>query len=159
MKNATITYGDESALDKRDHTIGDLLMRKSTVLAGVLARLLRGGSPLTAWDGVEEFRTLHLDAAIRTLKKKYGWPIESVEIPTYKPDGLIFFVTGYKLPQAAIDQAYKNTRVGNWIEEVRVEQVRKRAIDDANAAACESLRLISGLAPIFRNVARCPYRR
>jgi hypothetical protein len=156
MKNAPITYGNESALDKREYTIGDLLMRKSTVLAGVLARLLQRGGPLTAWDGVEEFRTLHLDAAIRTLKKKYGWPIESVEIPTYKPNGTIYYVTGYVLPQAAVDQAYKNKYLGGWLEEVKVEQVRKRAIDDAKAAALDFYRLTTG-HPAFHNIAQYLY--
>jgi hypothetical protein len=137
-----------------------LFMRKDTILAAVLVHLLQGGRPLTAWDGAAEFGTLNLGATIGTLRNKYGWPIESVEVPMYKPDGLIFYVVGYQLPQVAIDQAhYEKKHLARWVEHVKVEQVRKREIDKANAAARESLRLSGGLADHFSNVAPCPYRR
>jgi hypothetical protein len=137
-----------------------LLKRKDTILAAVLARLLQGGSPLTTWDAVKEFGTLNLGTTIGTLKNKYGWAIESVEIPMYKRSGLIFYVTGYQLPQTAIDYAHDETEHWvNWIEDVKVEQIRKRAIDKANAAARDSYRRIGNYADAFSNVARCPYRR
>lgn len=141
MKNTPITYISERAKEKSKYAHGVLLMRNTTILAGVLARLLEGGMPLTVWEGVDAFRTTRLTSAIRTLKKKYGWPIESIEFPTFVPDG-IFYVRGYKLSQAAIDHAYQNLDAGSWIERVNVAQVRKRAINEAKAAALNSYRFI-----------------
>jgi len=140
MKNARTTNSNASAQDKREYTIDFIPRRMATILAGVLARLLEGGRPLTTWDGVEEFRTLHLDAAIRTLKKKYQWPIQSIDIPTRMPDGTIFYVTGYKLPQVAIDYAYSRLGAHSWIRAVKVAQARKRARDCAKAAALDFYR-------------------
>lgn len=141
MKNTPITYINERAKEMSKYAHGVLLMRNSTILAGVLARLLEGGMPLTVWEGVDAFRTTGLTSAIRTLKKKYGWPIESIVFPTFMPDG-IFYVKGYKLPQAAIDHAYQNLDADFWIEMVKVEQVRKRAINEVKAAALNSYRFI-----------------
>jgi len=75
----------------------------------------------------------------------------------YKPNGLIRYATGYQLPQTAIDRAHHEKKhLALWVKHVQVEQVRKRAIDKANAAACKSLRLSSDLADHFSNVAPCP---
>jgi hypothetical protein len=158
MKNAPITYGNESALDQRKYTTARSMRRMDTILAAVLVWLLEVDSPLTAWDGVEAFRTLHIDAAIRTLKKKYGWPIETVTLPTRRADGTFFYVTGYKLPQAAIDHAHDNLGAPVWIPKVKAAQARKRARDDAKAAALDFYRLSTG-HPSFLTIQQYLYRR
>jgi hypothetical protein len=158
MKNAS-ACGNENTLDKRADTMRALIPhRRDTIVAGVLTRLFEGGSPLTAWDGVEEFRTLHLNAAIRTLKNEYGWPIESRRFPTYKRDGTIFYVTGYNLPQAAIDYAYNTLDAGFWIQTVKLAQAVKRMRDDEKAAALDFYRLTTN-HPSFRKIGQYLYRR
>lgn len=118
--------------------------RLDSILAGVLVWLCEGARPLTAWDGIDAFRTLRLDAAIRTLKKEYRWPIESISVPKRRPDGTTFYVTGYKLPQAFIDYAFLNWTVRSWIIMVMLAQVRKRARDGDKAAARAFYRLTTG---------------
>lgn len=147
MKNAPTTCWNLSTRFKGSTTAGKLPVRKGTIVAGVLARLLEDAKPLTVWDAVDAFRTTRLNNAIRTLKKKYGWPIELVEFPTYMPDGRIVWVKGYKLPQAAIDHAFRKTNVATWINMVKVAQARQRSINEAKAAALNAYRL--GIDPPY----------
>lgn len=151
MKNAPIPYGNESALDKRKYTIEDHFPRRlDTILAAVLAWLLDDCSPLTAWDGVHVFSTRHIEAAIRTLKKKYGWPIETVWLPTRRADGTFFYVKAYLLPEAAIEYVYANFDVFTWLKMVDVAQTRRHARDIAKAAALESYWLNSSSQSILQ---------
>jgi len=152
MKNARTTNSNASALYKREYTIQDCLPRRmDTILAGVLVWLFEGVTPLTAWDGVEVFRTLHLDATIRTLKKKYRWAIiENVTLPTRRADGTIFYVAGYKLPQVVIDYAHSNPDMQSWIRLVKLAQARKRARDDAKATALASYRRSTNQQYMYR---------
>lgn len=137
--------GNERAFDSHEDTMHGLMpRRRGTIVAGVLARLIEGGSPLTAWDGVEEFRTRHLDKAVRSLKLGYGWPIESIVFPTYKRDGTIYYVTGYKLPQGAIDYAYRTLDAKFWIQTVKLAQAAKRMRDGEKAAALDRYRFNTG---------------
>jgi hypothetical protein len=139
------TYTNKRAIDDHEDTLHGLMpRRRGTIVAGVLARLLEGGSPLTAWDGVEEFRTRHLDKAVRSLKLEYGWPIESIVFPTYKRDGTIYYVTGYKLPQRAIDYAYRTLDAQFWIQTVKLAQTAKRMRDGEKAAALDRYRFNTG---------------
>jgi hypothetical protein len=159
MKNARTTDSNASALYKREYTTQTFRPpRPDTILAGVLAWLVAGGSPLTAWDGVEAFRTLHLDAAIRTLKRKYRMPIETVALPTRRADGSIFYVTGYKLSQVVVDHAHSSSNWQSWIRIVKLAQARKRARDNAKAAALDFYRLSTG-HPSFLSIQQYLYRR
>jgi hypothetical protein len=63
------------------------------------------------------------------------------------PDGRIVWVRGYKLPQSAIDSAYKIGHMGLWISLVKADQTRKRLINEAKAAALNSYRL--GIDPPY----------
>jgi hypothetical protein len=145
MKNARTTDSNASAPYKRDFNIHDYLpCRKDTILAGVLVWLFEGVRPLTAWDGVEAFRTLHLAVAIRILKKKYRWPIETVAVPTRRPNGTTFYVTGYKLPQALAEYARDNWELQSWSRMVKLAQARKHARDGDKAAALAFYRLTTG---------------
>lgn len=138
-------YANERAFNDREDTLHGLMpRRRGTIVAGVLARLFEGGSPLTAWDGVEEFRTRHLDKAVRSLKLDYGWPIESIVFPTYKRDGTIHYVTGYKLPQGAIDYAYRTLDAKLWIQTVKLAQAAKRMRDGEKAVALDRYRFSTG---------------
>jgi hypothetical protein len=146
------TYGNERAFDSHEDAMCGLLpRRRGTIVAGVLARLFEGGSPLTAWDGVEEFRTRHLDKAVRSLKLEYGWPIESIVFPTYKRDGTIHYVTGYKLPEGAIDYAYRTLDAKLWIQTVKLAQAAKRMRDSEKAAALDRYRFNTS-HPTTRNM-------
>lgn len=159
MKNAPTTYGNESALDKRKYTIEDHFPRRlDTILAAVLVWLLDDCAPLTAWDGVQVFSTRHIEAAIRTLKKKYGWPIETVWLPTRRADGTFFYVTAYKLPQAEIEYAYADLDLFAWFALVEAAQARRRARESAKAAALESYWIIGGNES-FHTIPKYSHRR
>lgn len=144
MKNAPITNGNESAPNKRKFTIFDLVPRRqNTSLVAVLVRLLEGGSVLTVREAVMELRVSNLSAAIRVLKKKYGWPIDTIEVRTYAGDAppyTYYYVKGYRLAQVDIDYAFSHLDAASWIEMVKVAQGHKREIDDAKAAAFEEYR-------------------
>ncbi len=46
-----------------------------------------------------------LAAIVRTLKRKYNWPIETHSFPANAADGRATWATVYSLPQAVIDAA------------------------------------------------------
>lgn len=46
-----------------------------------------------------------LAAIVRTLKRKYGWPIETHSFPANAADGRATWATVYSLPQHVIDAA------------------------------------------------------
>lgn len=147
MKNARTTNSNASASYKLDYLIGELLKQKGSALAGFLVRLLVEDKPLTAWDSVETFPSPNINAAMRTLKNKYGWPIERVDFPSYKPDGCMVWFVGYKLSEVAIASARENPDLDTWIEMVKVAQARKREILEAKAAALDAYR--SGTDPVL----------
>jgi hypothetical protein len=56
-----------------------------------------------------------LAAIMKTLKRKYHWPIESASFPSNASDGHATWATVYRLPPAAVTKALANG--GNeWLE-------------------------------------------
>ncbi|MYM73006.1 hypothetical protein GTP55_15565 [Duganella sp. FT109W] len=56
-----------------------------------------------------------LAAIIKTLKRKYHWPIESSSFPSNASDGSATWATVYSLPPAAVTKAL-NTGGSEWLE-------------------------------------------
>jgi hypothetical protein len=56
-----------------------------------------------------------LAAIIKTLKRKYHWPIESSSFPSNDSDGRATWATVYSLPAATIAQALDNGG-RDWLE-------------------------------------------
>jgi hypothetical protein len=46
-----------------------------------------------------------LAAIVKTLKRKYNWPIEAASFPANTPDGRATWATVYSLPEAVIAKA------------------------------------------------------
>jgi|SRR5450830_22051 len=56
-----------------------------------------------------------LAAIVKTLKRKYHWPIESSSFPSNASDGRATWATVYSLPPASIAKALDNGG-GEWLE-------------------------------------------
>lgn len=83
-----------------------------TARGAVLAVLLSGRDQ----TGAEPLQgRVTLAAIVRTLKRKYHWPIETASFPANAPDGRATWATVYSLPPAAIAQALENGGC-DWLE-------------------------------------------
>ncbi|WP_373991626.1 hypothetical protein [Duganella sp. BuS-21] len=56
-----------------------------------------------------------LAAIVKTLKRKYHWPIESTSFPSNAGDGRATWATVYSLPEAALVKALNNGG-REWLE-------------------------------------------
>lgn len=56
-----------------------------------------------------------LAAIVKTLKRKYHWPIESSSFPSNSGEGRATWATVYSLPTAAVAKALKNGG-REWLE-------------------------------------------
>jgi hypothetical protein len=73
-----------------------------TARGAVLAVLLSNEDQL----GAEPLRgRVTLAAIVRTLKRKYNWPIETSSFPSNAVDGRATWATVYSLPPAVIERA------------------------------------------------------
>jgi hypothetical protein len=59
-----------------------------------------------------------LAAIIKTLKRKYHWPIESSSFPSNASDGSATWATVYRLPPATVSKALNNGG-SEWLERRR----------------------------------------
>jgi hypothetical protein len=59
-----------------------------------------------------------LAAIIKSLKRKYNWPIETSSFPSNDIDGRATWATVYSLPAAAIEKALKGGGQ-DWLESRR----------------------------------------
>lgn len=117
MKNAPTTNSNESALDKRQYTIGTLPKRQDTVRAAVLATALEGHS-LTGMEAVFGQYTTRLSAVVHALESDYGWRFCRDDRVVDTKDGRIASIVAYSLPQAVIEAAFA-TGARFWINEVK----------------------------------------
>jgi hypothetical protein len=77
----------------------------------VLATLLSNADQ----TGAEPLRgRVTLAAIVRTLKRKYHWPIETTSFPSNAPDGRATWATVYSLPEEVIAAAL-DERGRDWL--------------------------------------------
>ncbi|MGZ5178711.1 MAG: hypothetical protein ACXWCW_31710 [Burkholderiales bacterium] len=133
MKNAPAAYSNESALNKRKYTIGLLPERFDTMPAIVLAALLEGGQPVTAYSAYKAYGTKSLSKVIHLLEKKYYWAVERTRVKQLNMRGEEVFVIGYKLPQATLEAA-RELYGSVWVDlvknfcELRDYAAKKRSV-------------------------------
>jgi hypothetical protein len=83
-----------------------------TARGAVLAILLSN----TDQTGAEPLRgRVTLAAIIRTLKRKYHWPIETASFPSNTADGRATWATVYSLPSDVINKAM-DARGREWLK-------------------------------------------
>ena len=82
-----------------------------TARGAVLAVLLSNADQ----TGAEPLRgRVTLAAIVRTLKRKYHWPIETASFPSNDPDGRATWATVYSLPQEVVAAAL-DERGRDWL--------------------------------------------
>jgi len=143
--------------------VGELLARKNTVRAEVLARFL-DHERMTGMEGVFKASTTRLSAVVHALGE-YGWPIERHDKVVGSSDGRIPTIREYWLSPDVIERAAA-AGAGAWCAEVKAarralrakaEQARRDAAK-ANATAAARRRTAmtraSGQADFFDGA--CP---
>jgi hypothetical protein len=98
-------------------SLGSLPMRRATVIADVLARLL-AGERLTGLDAVTAASTTRLAAVMCNLKTDYGWRIERADKASGCCDGRVAKVRVYWLAPDVIAEAFASGAAA-WCAEVR----------------------------------------
>lgn len=89
-----------------------------SVRGTVLAVLLSNSDQI----GAEPLRgRVTLAAIVRTLKRKYHWPIETTSFPSNAPDGRATWATVYSLP-AEVIAAAMDERGRDWLKSSLGEQ-------------------------------------
>lgn len=92
-----------------------------TARGAVLAVLLSGADQ----TGAEPLRgRVTLAAIVRTLKRKYRWPIETASFPSNAADGRATWATVYSLPPGAIAAAME-AGADDWLKSTLVFQGRR----------------------------------
>lgn len=82
-----------------------------TARGAVLAVLLSNADQA----GSEPLRgRITLAAIVRSLKRKYHWPVETTSFPSNAADGRATWATVYSLPAATIDAAL-NAKGRDWL--------------------------------------------
>jgi hypothetical protein len=113
--------------------------RKGTVIAAVLAELLKGRM-LNCISTAQEMQTSRLKDQIASLRKRYGWrSICSNSIAIHTKDGRVQWVSQYWLPITAPDRI-DTAEIGTWIKAVEFERdLKRRRIrsDRQKAGACK----------------------
>lgn len=71
-----------------------------------------------------------LAAIVKSLKRKYNWPVETHSFPANSPDGRATYATVYSLPEKVIAAALKGDG-GRWMAE---RALARRAKADALSA-------------------------
>ncbi len=87
------------------NSIGRFPIRKDTVIAEVLAQLLRGET-LTGLDSVKKANTTRLGAFIFTLEKDYDWTIARHDVFVGTGDGRMPTITAYYFERSTIRAAF-----------------------------------------------------
>lgn len=92
-----------------------------TARGAVLAVLLSNADQ----TGAEPLRgRVTLAAIIRTLKRKYHWPIETASFPSNAADGRATWATVYTLPPEVIVAAM-DAGAGDWLKSSLMEKVQR----------------------------------
>jgi len=90
-----------------------------TARGTVLAVLLSGANQ----TGAEPLRgRVTLAAIVRSLKRKYHWPIETTSFPSNAADGRATWATVYSLPSEVIARAMK-AGADDWLKSTLVYRV------------------------------------
>lgn len=76
--------------------------KRSTLAGEALSRLLKGDT-LTHPEFEEATCSWRLSEPIRALRHKYGWPVETIEIPAPTPDRPDRYIARYTLPPWVIE--------------------------------------------------------
>jgi hypothetical protein len=71
-----------------------------------------------------------LAAIVKSLKRKYHWPVETHSFPANSPDGRATWATVYSLPEKVIATALKGEG-GRWMADRAM--VRRARVDALNA--------------------------
>jgi hypothetical protein len=155
MKNARSIKDEASAADQGAPIVtpGAYPVRRATVTAEVLARLL-AGERLTGLEAVTSASTTRLSAVVHYLHTDYGWRIERTDKATGCRDGRVAFVSVYWLAPEVIALAVA-AGAGGWCSEVRAARLHlrtkaahaRRAAERANAS--RSARPNSGQWSLF----------
>ena len=144
MKNARPIKDEASAADQGAPIVnpGSLPVRRATVTAEVLARLL-AGERMTGLDAVTCASTTRLSAVVHYLQTDYGWTIERTDRAAGCRDGRMAWVRVYWLAPEVIAQAGAAGATGaaGWCSEVRTARLHlrtkaahaRRAAERANA--------------------------
>jgi hypothetical protein len=116
MKNARPIKDEASAPGTGAAIVpsGSLPVKRATVTAEVLARLL-AGERLTGLGAVTSASTTRLAAHVNYLQTEYGWHIERADKATGCRDGRVAYISVYWLTAATIASADAQ----NWCCEVR----------------------------------------
>ena len=143
MKNARNTQKSEASVAVEAAPIfacGELPVRKATVTAEVLARLLNH-ERLTGLEAVFDASTTRLAAVVKYLQKRYGWVISREDKVVGCSDGRVATVSEYfLLPEVIATAVTKGS--DTWCTEVRAARLAlrakvaeaKRKADSLNAA-------------------------
>ncbi len=132
---------------------GQLLTRKHTVRADVLAHLL-AAERLTGMAAVIGSSTTRLAAVVHVLVEKYGWPIFTNPLVTGNADGRNSHVIEYFMLPSTIAEAMR-TGAGPWCAQVHAARMKlrthaaeaKRRADAINAA--RRARIHAGQGDLF----------
>lgn len=120
-----------------EHTarVGQLPLRKNTVVADVLAQLL-DGRRITSLQSVFAASTTRLGAVVFYLSQRYGWDIDSEPLAVGCVDGRTATVAQYSLDRAQIAQAMA-AGAGDWCAAVKTarDERRKQALEAERRAA------------------------
>lgn len=127
MKNARPIQDETSAADHGATIIapGSLPIRKNTVTADVLARLL-ARERLTGLDAVTDSSTTRLAAVVEYLAKRYNWTINRHDKVAGCNDGRVTTVSVYFLLASVIELA-AIAGSASWCVEVRAARLKLRA--------------------------------
>lgn len=104
MKTPDPTTKAESSAPNSAKSTGTFPPRHDTVIAEVLARLLRKEA-ITGMDAVFNASTTRLSAFVFRLSKEYGWTIDHVDRDVGTNDGRVTWIRVYYLSQDVIHRA------------------------------------------------------
>lgn len=105
-------------------TIGTFSIRKNTVTAEVLSRLLMGKN-LTGMEAVYKCSTTRLAATIHYLEGAYNWIIDRADMDVGTNDGRVTTVKVYYLSRAAIRRAFDSGAL-QFCQAVEVARAKTR---------------------------------
>jgi hypothetical protein len=138
QKSETPQAGGEFAESKKQNTenaaivaVGVFPRRINTVLAEVLARMLRGEA-LTGMDGVFDCSTTRLASSVFQLRSLNGWKVLSDERTVECKDGRMTKIVAYRLDADTIERA-RAAGGDEWIAGVMTARAELRAQKHAKA--------------------------
>ena len=125
MKNARTNEVETSVTGNGALILARFPVRCNTVIAEVLARLLRY-ERLTGLDAVFDASTTRLAAVVHSLQDAYGWTIERKDKATGCNDGRVAWVSEYYIEPGAVAAAMEG-EAAHWCASVWRERTALRA--------------------------------